>query len=113
MGHARRDVPLWLAGSILTIAALPLAVVAQNALDMNLQVGSGGYNRPVRTSTLMPATRYVPGNSKPQYVVGMRGDLVYSPNNAFFPQSRYTATGYTATYQSPGWSRQFRYQDQY
>jgi hypothetical protein len=109
----RRDVALWVAGSLLTIAAVPLVVVAQHALDMNLRVGSNGYNRPLPRNSMMSSQRYTPGSGKSLYVVSATGEMVYSPNNAFFPRQRYTATGYNATYQSPGWNTTFRWQDQY
>jgi hypothetical protein len=102
------------------VVALPLgAVIGQqliiggHALDNNLRIGSGGYNHPSAKASLMSTQRYAPGQTKPLYVTSRTGSLVYSPNNAFMPTSRYTATGYNAAYQSPGWHSQFRYQGQY
>jgi len=102
------------------VAALPLgAVVGQqlvvggHALDQNLRLGSGGYNRRVPNSNYMVGRRYYPGQSKPLYVLNQEGELQYSPNNAFFPKTQYRAVGYQATYQTPGYNRRFRYHDQY
>ena len=81
-----------------------------HALDNNLRMGSGGYNRTRPNANYMAGQRYAPGQSKPLYLVSSTGEMVYSPNNAFFPNSRYTATGYRADYQSAGWHSRFRYQ---
>ncbi len=86
---------------LLVVVATALSSLAQqqmgrggHTLDANLQLGSGGYNRAVRPSGYMAGRRYTIGSSKPLYVVGPRGGMHYSPNNAFFPRSQYRATGY-------------------
>jgi hypothetical protein len=118
--NTRRGAPGAIALLATMVIALPLAgVIGQQrvqggrALDYNLRLGSGGYNRRPASPNYMPAQRYTPGQTKPLYTVNRYGDLSYSPSNAFMPKSRYSATGYQATYQSPGWHQRFRYQDQY
>ena len=99
---------------LLVLAAAALLVpgtlaVGQYALDANLRVGSGGYNRPTRGAALKQ-TRYQPGRTKSVYTVTGDGRMVYNQNNAFNPNSRYTATGYSGTSKySNGWSRRVRY----
>jgi hypothetical protein len=115
------NVRVALAGVLVALlVALPLGavlgqqlIVGGHALDSNLRMGSGGYNRPSAKTSYMSTQRYAPGATKPVYVVGQTGEMVYKPNNAFFPKTRYTSTGYNATYQKPGWHSQFRYQGQY
>ena len=117
MRHSRQDRASAISLVMMIVIGLPLgAVIGQqlviggNALDNNLRMGSGGYNRTRPNANYMAGQRYAPGQSKPLYVVGATGEMVYSPNNAFFPQSRYTAVGHQATYQQPGWHSRFRYQ---
>ena len=118
--HARRGAHGAIALLATIVIGLPLtAVVGQQLivgghdLDANLRMGNGGYNRRMANPNYMVGQRYTPGQSKPLYVVNKYGDLSYSPNNAFFPKQRYTATGYNATYRSPGYTQRFRYQGQY
>lgn len=81
-----------------------------HALDASLQVGSGGYNRRVnRGHGGMNSPRYTFGATRSPYVVNSRGEMVYSPNNAFNPNSRFTVTGYSGDYTGRRAQRSFRY----
>ena len=106
------------------IAALALA---QNALDNNLRVGSGGVNEVVRPGLQRELYRpAVVRTSGPLSVRSDSGDLVYSPNNAFNPSRPYMAkhaarpmgntgpytpyvqTGYSSDRRSQGYQARFR-----
>jgi hypothetical protein len=82
-----------------------------HALDANLKLGSGGYNRPARASSVVSRSRYTHGSSRSLYTVNSRGQMRYNPNNAFTPRSRYRATGYTGDYSSRSYHSRFRYQN--
>ena len=105
---------------LLVVVATAFSSLAQqklrhdgHALDANLQLGSGGYNRAVRPPGYMADRRYTVGSSKPLYVVGPGGGMHYSPNNAFFPRSQYRATGYPGRFSDTATTgaslRRFRY----
>ena len=82
-----------------------------HALDANLQLGSGGYNRHSRsTRSYLQRRPYAVGSSRQLYTVNRAGTMTYNPNNAFAPRSPYRATGYTGDYSSRSYHRRFRYQ---
>lgn len=72
------------------------AVGTGRALQQDLRVAAP----PMRASAYaaLSTQAYTPSYSvppKPLYVVTRTGEMVYSPNNAFFPQSSYTVLGYS------------------
>src|ERR1044071_2464315 len=87
-----RPVIAMVAGAFLSAVVLGQQVGSGgHSLDRNLQLGSGGYNtgRGVQTTTWSRRT-YTPGSSKPLWTVSSSGGMVYSPHNAFNPNSSYT-----------------------
>lgn len=79
------------------------------ALDANLRLGSGGYNRRVSAPNQLQRSRYKAGSSRSPYVIGRHGDFRYSRNNAFAPRGRYKSTGYKGSRHSNAYSKRFRY----
>jgi hypothetical protein len=73
------------------LATLATGLLAQYALDHNLQRGSGGYNRPTRTATL----------SRPVYTVNRHtGGMQYNRANAFNDKSYNIYQRYTHSRQT-------------
>ena len=98
------------------LAALTMSATAQkmvgsgHALDANLEVNSGGYNRPANAPGYVHRNRYVAGSSRQLYTVNRAGTMTYNPHNAFASNSRYKATGYAGDYSSQAWHSRVRYQ---
>ncbi len=63
-----------------------------HALDASLQLGSGGYNRPVRTNSFV---------SKPLYKVSGSGEMRYSSSSAFGRPRQFQAPRRAGNYQAP------------
>ncbi len=89
-----------------------------HALDGNLQLGSGGYNRRTSAPSRIQRSRYAVGgyagrgrgsSSRSLYTVNRAGGMSYSRHNAFAPRSRYRSTGYSGNRYSSGYQRRFRY----
>lgn len=79
------------------------------ALDANLQVGSGGYNRAARGSYLY-RPRYTVGATR--YGVNNRGGVGFYRSHNSMARQRYKSTGYrgSRSYQSRNFpSRRYRY----
>jgi hypothetical protein len=114
-----------------TLAAVAVAQqqvgLGGGALDSNLGVNSGGYNRAVApgaySSPSFSNARYVPGVTRSMYGYQSTGSTVYNPQIAgSMVQQRYNPAGYAGytgygggyagpSYVSPGWQMQrYRYQ---
>jgi hypothetical protein len=117
--------------AIVTLAAAALAQqqmgLGGGALDANLGVNSGGYNRAVvpgaYSSPGFSNARYVPGVTRGMYGYQSSGGTVYNSQVAgSMVQQRYSPAGYAGyggygggyggpAYVSPGWQMQrYRYQ---
>lgn len=121
------------AAALAVVAMFVAAAMAQQqlglgggALDANLGVNSGGYNRAVApgaySSPGFSNARYVPGVTRSMYGYQSTGSTVYNPQVASsMVQQRYNPAGYAGyggygggyggpSYVSPGWQmQQYRY----
>jgi len=112
---------LFLLGAALVATTLSASwVIAQQrvadgrALDSSLKVGDGGYNRTGhRTGGGVQSYRYTPTKNKPLYTTDRQGNMIYNSHNAFNPNSRYTATGYTGNYTTSKSFKRTRTRGQY
>jgi hypothetical protein len=89
------------------------------ALDANLGVNSGGFNRPIQAGSFSAPSfsnaRYAPGMTRSMYGFQSTGTPIYNPQIASsFVMQRYSPVGYSGwsgvpSFVSPGWQYQYRY----
>ncbi len=90
------------------------------ALDANMKLGSGGYNRHTSAPSRIQRNRYAVGSyagrsraggsSKSLYAIDRTGSMSYTRHNAFASRSRYRSTGYTGSRYTSNYHRSYRYQ---
>lgn len=115
--------------SCAAVAVLTAASLAQmrvgldgGALDANLGVNSGGFNRPIQAGSFsappsMSTARYVPGMTRTLYGFQSTGTPMSNPQIASsFVMQRYNPAGFSGwsglpnpNYITPGWQYQYRY----
>ncbi len=78
------------------------------ALDNNLRLGSGGYNRRVAPNRFQQS-RYTFGSSRYRYG-GRTGEYLPSNDRRFAQRGRYRSTGYQGNRTTYAHSRRYRYQ---